>query len=339
MQPVCPTTMKGIVKEFIDRTGNDALKMCVCACCALETEASKISKIHIDHIPNRNKLAPMEPHPQHVLFDNLLLDSHGVDQATKTVNLCDNCYLDLERDKLPSFALANNMWIGEQPECLRSLTLVERLLIAKHLPTAYVVKLYPKQAGAAHWDSTQLYSGFKGCVSTYALDPKQVQSMVDGNLFPSPPIVLSATVAVTFITPAGKREFSFPKVLYARRRKIREALQWLKANNPLYRDIIISEERLELIPEDGVPDEIWSTTRHSTDISSVIREHEQYVPSDAADDTNGQSNLTLNVQAKFKVRIQSKVLVDREKRWPLTRKVSLIRFLLRTKHINSSLSS
>jgi hypothetical protein len=231
------------------------------------------------------------------------------------------------------------MWIGEQPECLRSLTLVERLLIAKHLPTAYVVKLYPKQAGAAHWDSSQLYSGFKGCVSTYALDPKQVQSMVDGRLFPSPPFVLSATVAVTFITPAGKRAFSFPKALYARRRKIREALQWLNTNNPLYKDIIISEERLELIPEDGVPDEIWSTTRHSTDISSVIREHEEYVPSDATEDTNGQSNLTLIAPAKIKVKTQMEVPVDREKKWLLIRKVSLIQFLLRSKYTNFGFGS
>jgi hypothetical protein len=283
--------MNGIVKEFIDRTGNEALKTHVCACCALETESFKTSKVNIQHIPNSKLLVPTVPHSKHDLFNNLLLEPQGVDQVTNVVNLCDDCFLDLERNRLPAFSLANNMWIGEQPECLRSLTLVERLLIAKHLPTAYVVKLYPKQAGAAHWDSSQLYSGFKGCVSTYALDPKQVQSMVDGNLLPSPPIILSATVAVTFVTPTGKHEFCFPKALYARRSKIREALEWLKANNALYKDIVISEERLEQIPEDDVPDEIWSTARHSSDIESVIREHEGYVPSDAMEESDGWFNL------------------------------------------------
>ena len=37
---------------------------------------------------------------------------------------------------------------------------------------------------------------------------------------------------------------------------------------PLYKDIIISEERLQMIPEDGVPIEIQATTKHSTDIDS-----------------------------------------------------------------------
>jgi hypothetical protein len=287
MRPIPQDTLNHIIKDFIDHTGNDALKTVVCACCATETESRNTSKIHIEHIPNSKLLIPRESHPQHNIFNNLLLEPQGVDQVTGMTLLCDGCYQDLERNQLPPFALANNMWIGEQPDCLRTLTLVERLLIAKHLPTAYVVKLYPKQAGGSHWDSSQLYSGFKGCVSTYTLDPKLVQSMVEGNLLPLPPIVLSATVAVTFVTPSGKREFCFPKTLYARRHKIREALQWLKANNPLYKDIVISEERLQSIPEDDVPEEIWSTAKHSTDIESVIREHEGYVPLDVTEENDG----------------------------------------------------
>jgi hypothetical protein len=290
MRPTSESRMSGIIKEFIERTGNDALKMEVCACCAREQEAYKFSKIHIDHIPNSTLLKPIFPHPMHDLFDGVLLEPRGLDQDTQKANLCENCYLDLEQNQLPALALANNMWIGQVPDCLASLTLVERLLIAKHFPTAYIVKLFPKQAGASHWDGSQLYSGLKGTVCTYPLDPKLVQSMVEGNLLPAPPTILSATVAVTFITPTGKTEFTFPKALYARRHKVREALRWLKENNPLYKDIIISEERLRLIPEDDVPVEIRATTKHSTDIDSVIREHEGYVPSDATEEMNGQTN-------------------------------------------------
>jgi hypothetical protein len=165
------------------------------------------------------------------------------------------------------------------------LTLAERLLIAIHLPTAYIVKLYPKQAGREHWDPSQLYSGLKGCVSTYVLDPKLVASMVDGKILPAPPSVLSAAIAVTFITPSGKPQFHFPKVLYVRRQVVRDALLWLKENNAIYADIVISEERLQLLPEDGVPEEIRVVARHSSDVNSVIREHEGYVPSDHAEDT------------------------------------------------------
>jgi len=134
--------------------------------------------------------------------------------------------------------------------------------------------------GAAHWDPSQLYSGLKGSVSTYTLDPNLVASMVDGKVLPSPPTVLSAAVAVTFITPGRKKQFPLPKILYVRRQVVHEALKWLVANNPLYANVHISEEWLQLLPENGVPTEIQSTARHSSDVESVIREHEGYAPSD-----------------------------------------------------------
>jgi DNA-directed RNA polymerase subunit RPC12/RpoP len=276
-----------IVKEFIERTGNDAMKSYICAVCAQDKEASKMMIVSVDSIPNPTLLTPASPHPQHDIFNGTLLEPRGLNVQKTEAYICTECHRDLERNKTPPLALANNMWIGRIPECLATLTLVERLLIAKYFPTAYIVKLYPKQAGAAHWDRTQLYSGFKGCVSTYALDPKLVTPMVDGNILPAPPAILSATVAVTFITPSGREEYSLPKILYARRHRIRQALLWLKANNPIYRDIIISEERLQQIPENDVPTEIKSTARHSTAIDSVIREHEGYVPSDASDEKIG----------------------------------------------------
>ena len=284
MKTPAPSVMNSIVQEFIERTGNEAMKTMVCACCALETEASNITKSTFESIPNRSLLIPRIPHPGHDIFQKMLLEPKGVDVGANSVNICYKCYINLERGNLPSFALANDMWIGRVPDCLKSLTLAERLLIAKYLPTAYVVKLYPKQTGAAHWDHSQLYSGFKGCVSTHALDPNLVSSMVDGKILPTPPVVLSATVAVTFITPSGKTQFLLPNILRVRRAKIREALEWLKEHNLLYSDIVISEEQLWMLPEDGIPDEILSIVKYSMDMEAVIREHEGYVPSDAVDE-------------------------------------------------------
>ena len=61
---------------------------------------------------------------------------------------------------------------------------------------------------------------------------------------------------------------------------MREALLWLKANNPLYSDIEISEERLSQLPEDGIPEEIILTVKHSADVELVEKEHGGYVPID-----------------------------------------------------------
>jgi len=55
---------------------------------------------------------------------------------------------------------------------------------------------------------------------------------------------------------------------------------WLKKNNPLYADIEISDERLEHLPEDAIPSELLHTVRYSSDIETVYREHDGYVPVD-----------------------------------------------------------
>jgi len=57
-----------------------------------------------------------------------------------------------------------------------------------------------------------------------------------------------------------------------------EALVWLKSNNALYADVDVSLQRLSLLPEDGVPQEITSTVRHQPSGSMAVRERESYVP-------------------------------------------------------------
>ena len=48
---------------------------------------------------------------------------------------------------------------------------------------------------------------------------------------------------------------------------------WLKANNLLYTDIEISEERLSELPEDGIPEELIIDGKYSADMKAVNREH------------------------------------------------------------------
>ena len=150
-----------IMKEYIDRIRNQAMKTYTCSSCTLEVKSCNILDAPMDAIPNHGLLQLTTRHPDHDLFHGMLLEPKGVDIEKKRANICHECYGSLERNLLPPLSLANNMWIGRVPNCLQILTLAERLLIAIYLPTAYIIKLYPKQAGAAHWDPTQLYSGFK----------------------------------------------------------------------------------------------------------------------------------------------------------------------------------
>lgn len=52
---------------YIDQTGNHALHMAICVCCAWELLFSAMTMVSIQQIPNGHQLFPMVSHPAHVL--------------------------------------------------------------------------------------------------------------------------------------------------------------------------------------------------------------------------------------------------------------------------------
>ena len=51
-----------------------------------------------------------------------------------------------------------------------------------------------------------------------------------------------------------------------------------KENNPIYANIVISDDRLNKLPLDDVPFEIMSLMKHSDDIVRLDDENDGYVP-------------------------------------------------------------
>lgn len=271
-------TVDGLLLKFIEATGKDATASCACCVCAREMPAREVVTIGLGSLPNPHRLSPSTPHPAHELTNGMLLCPKALSVSRKEGRICRGCLHHLQQDKLPPLSLANDMWVGEIPYQLSNLSLPERLMIAKGFPCAYIVKLYPKQRGATSWEPSRFHNGLKGNVSTYKMNPSQLADVVCGKQLPHPAKLLSATIGVTFVGPRGVKEFSMPDTFRVRRWRVREALIWLKRNNPLYADIMISEERLAELPEDGVPDEIVVTAKHSSDVASLEREREGYVP-------------------------------------------------------------
>lgn len=289
--------LDAIVSRFIDATGNKALKNVACGSCAREMNIVECNEIPLEDIPNKHHLIPHTTHPAHKLLNGLLIYTPALGTSKATVYLCNECQNQLKNNKQPRLSLSNDMWIGNVPPQLENLTLPERLLLAKYFPSAYVIKLFPKHKNALSWDRNQMHSALKGNVSTYRLDPRQVANMIDGKMFPPPAKILSATIGITFVGPKGIRESTMPAMFRVRRWRVREGLLWLKANNPLYSDIQISEKRLSELPEDGIPDELILTAKHSMDMEAVEKEHASYVPTDASDDVEGTSHLILSNQS------------------------------------------
>ena len=51
-----------------------------------------------------------------------------------------------------------------------------------------------------------------------------------------------------------------------RREAVHDVLRWLQANNPLYENIQISMENLNVLPENSVPVELEAVMRYEEDV-------------------------------------------------------------------------
>jgi hypothetical protein len=262
------------IARFIDRTGNDALAMRICVVCARRLAKSETKQMAVNDIPNRHLLVPFQSHPAHQLIDGMLLEMSAIGHD-RWCAVCNECRINLEKPRLPRLALANGMWIGDVPFELKVLTLPEQILIARFFPAAYIVKMYPKRTAAR-----SLNSGLKGNVSTYRLDTSEIADMIGGNVMPPPCKILASIIGVTLVGPKNIPERTMPGFLRVRRNRVRSALVWLKANNPVYANIVISEDRLSQLGNDGVPPEILEGMRYSDNVEDLERERAGYIPED-----------------------------------------------------------
>lgn len=146
-------------------------------------------------------------------------------------NICDRC----TKDKLPikMFSKENNMDPGVFPPELKDLTIVEQQLISRISPCINLHML--KHGGLAA-------NGH--CVAF----PQEVSE--PGKIFPK----LPSEVNIIRVRKQGENDTS--KEFKVRRYKIQNALIWLKENNSVYSDIIISQDRINLLPLDGELEDI-----------------------------------------------------------------------------------
>ena len=257
---VPPAVKEKIVKEFRLATSSETLRLFTCACCARETPVKervrkKHSEVDLGILdgPASHWSDPMFPPPPSPFetgpLKGKLLDVHdvinGVDEIT--LELCVPCSRNLSKGTLPKFALANKLYSGPVPEELEGLTMVEKCMIARARVKSWIIKLQEQESDSA---SPTAQRGLKGHSIIYPQQPDQV-----ANVLPPPVNETLAFICVIFVgssalTTAWLREKAKP--LAARREKVRGALRWLKANNPLYKNVEISEGNLNLLSEDDV---------------------------------------------------------------------------------------
>lgn len=109
---------------------------------------------------------------------------------------------------------------------------------------------------------SNLQRAMRGNVSTYQLNADAATDMVKGKLMPRPVAILASLISVNFVAVDEVPKTWLHPTFRVRRAVLVMAPQWLKHNTPkYYGDIKISEERLNELPEDDVPEDINATRK------------------------------------------------------------------------------
>ena len=174
--------------------------------------------------------------------------------------------------------------VGKHPTCSKCTFVARENPCGPILSGSLCSQAIPEKKGASTWARDKANSAVRGNVSTYRLNTADIEDVIGGFTMPPLAIVLSATIGVTFVGPKNVSEKTMPDFLRVRRRNVLEALKWLKRNNPLYQQVTISDERLEELPIDGIPQEIMDVVKYSADTELLDSEHSGYTPDDVEDE-------------------------------------------------------
>lgn len=307
--------IKDCYRAFIAATSNDAIACNVCVVCAREKWANEGAIQAISDIPNvHNRLTPFDAISSPDCWEGMVLLRERLHGEPPLCSgwVCHECVSALRNDRMPKYALANNLWIGSVPHELRILTISEQILIGRHHPHCYIFKLFPRDPDV-HLPPNLLQSGMMGNVSLYEMNTEAIVEMLEGQLMPYEGSTLASVLAITFIGAKTIPKNWLKATFRVRRRAVYEALLWLKDHNSVYEDITIDRARLNTLPEDGVPDEIIALVRHEKDVEIAEKERETYVPPLEIDERNamnlGNTSGTLDNLAGENSNAQSKSVV------------------------------
>lgn len=160
--------------------------------------------------------------------------------------MCTRCKRD-KRDP-PHFSAENDMWPGEVPPCLRGLTQVEEMLIARTCP---IMSVYRKHGGQR---------GYRGHVLNLPQDVQEFLDRLPCNVSDLPVLLVRRSGADNTHSD-----------LRVRRTRVLAALQWLKMNNPFYSSITIDINALDLLPEDGIPPQLITVQDDTPEPAGLLK--------------------------------------------------------------------
>ncbi|CAF1520077.1 unnamed protein product [Adineta steineri] len=199
-----------------------------------------------------------------VLYKNGLFQQNKKNMCT----MCEKCHTALSKGVIPKFSVANNMWLGDVPVELQGLTIPEEKLISLHRHNSCIIKLQSPFHSMA-----TAQGALKGkCITFLQNTPNIVNSL------PLKMADLCDTLNVIFIGARPPERIQLKRILTVRKKKIVEALRWLKKYNILYKNIDINLDNTTQLPENDIPESIMTTMEQILNDKEVPSERAGYIP-------------------------------------------------------------
>lgn len=126
------------------------------------------------------------------------------------------------------FSPENDMDLGEIPTELQGLTMIEELLIARVHPVVSVFAIRGRQ------------TAYSGHTMNFVQHVEQVATRLPHDI-----TSMTTLILLNRETPHGIAQFKVRSAV------VRRALVWLRRNNQYYQDIIIDEQNMGMLPDDG----------------------------------------------------------------------------------------
>ncbi len=198
------------LSRFLDATSSNLLRKKVCAICGEDKLSSDLHPTLMEltekdvEMLSRDESSPIHDRLEfHPVYSGLYLDPLGIvdeENGKSLLRMCRTCLSRLDDEKLPPKSIANGLEIGDVPDCLKDLSVVEESMIARRRARCCVIHLKDdksrqKQDEGPEDARTPLdQRGFRGHIIVY---PQHVENL--DSVLPPPLETALTPICVVFV--------------------------------------------------------------------------------------------------------------------------------------------